>query len=60
LGLLVLSWILFGGRAGLAGTAVAGSGSAGEEMTPEQREKLRAGMCGRGGDFGATLAEQKD
>jgi hypothetical protein len=61
LGLLVLSWILFGGLRG-------GPGRYGrrrfrdrwEEMTPEQREKLRAGLRGRCGDFGAPLAEQKD
>ena len=61
LGLLVLSWILFGGLRG-------GPGRYGrrrfrerwEAMTPEQREKVRAGMCGHGRDFGAPVAEQKD
>jgi hypothetical protein len=61
LGLLVLSWILFGGLRG-------GPGRYGrrrfrerwEEMTPEQREKLRAGVCGHGREFAAPLAEQKD
>jgi len=54
LGLLVLSWILCGGLRG-------GPGRYGrrrfrerwEGMTPEQREKVRAGMCGRPGPWSA-------
>ena len=61
LGLLALSWILFGGLRG-------GPGRYGhrrfrdrwERMTPEQREKFRAGMCGAGRDLGRPLAEQQN
>jgi hypothetical protein len=54
LGLLVLSWILFGafrGRPGHYGRRR--FRERWEEMTPEQREKFRAGMYGHGRDFGA-------
>jgi len=58
LGLLVLSWILFGGlRGGPGRYRHHGFRERWEEMTPEQREKFREGMCGGGR---ATLAEQKD
>ena len=65
-GLLALSWLLFGGWRGFGGR---GWGSRGpwrrrmqerwEQMTPEEREKMRAGMRGRCGpisaDAGAKL-----
>ena len=65
-GLLALSWLLFGGWRGFGGR---GWGSRGpwrrrmqerwEQMTPEEREKMRAGMGGRCGpvsaDAGAKL-----
>jgi Ca2+/H+ antiporter, TMEM165/GDT1 family len=61
LGLLVLSWILFGGlRGGPGRYRHRRFRERWEEMTPEQREKARAGMCGHGRDLGAPLAEQKD
>jgi hypothetical protein len=61
LGLLVLGWILFGGlRGGPGRYRHRGFRESLEEMTPEQREKFRAGMCGGGRDVGAPLAEQKD
>ena len=61
LGLLALSWILFGGlRGGPGGYRRRRFRERWEEMTPEQREKVRAGMCGYGRDLGAPLAEQKD
>ncbi len=61
LGLLALSWILFGGfRGGPGRYRPRPFGERWEEMTPEQREKFRAGMCGQSRDSGATPAEQKD
>jgi hypothetical protein len=63
LGLLLLSWMLFGGLRGLPGPyRHRRFMERWQEMTPEQREKFRAGagMCGPGRDFGAPLAEQKD
>ena len=56
-GLLILSWLLFGGRRGFR----AGPGYGGrwrhrmrerwERMTPEERAKFREGMWGRCGPF---------
>ena len=61
LGLLMLSWILFGGlRGGPGRYRRRRFRERWEEMTPEQREKLRIGMCGGGRDLGGPLAEQKD
>ncbi len=61
LGLLLLSWMLFGGLRGLPGPhRHRGFRGRWEQMTPEQREKFRAGMCGPGRDFGTSLAEEKD
>jgi hypothetical protein len=61
LGVLMLSWILFGGlRGGPARYRHRKFRERWEEMTPEQREKFRAGMYGCGRDLGAPVAEQKD
>jgi hypothetical protein len=55
LGLLLLCRILFGrfGRGGPPGPWQRGMGERWQQMTPEEREKLRArgwGRCGRGRD----------
>ena len=61
LGLLALSWILFGGlRGGLGPHRRRWFRERWEEMTPEQREKVRAGITGHCREVGAPLAEQKD
>jgi Ca2+/H+ antiporter, TMEM165/GDT1 family len=61
LGLLLLSWILFGGLRGRPGRYRGRRfRERWEEMTPEQREKVRAGLRGHCRDFEAPLAEQKD
>jgi Ca2+/H+ antiporter, TMEM165/GDT1 family len=61
LGLLALSWILFGGLRG--GHRFGGGRHFREhwaEMTPEQREKVRAGMHGHRPDVGPpATADQK-
>jgi len=51
LGLLGLSWILFGGWRGFQGPTRRWRGGGGrwEEMTPEQRTKLREAIEGRHG-----------
>lgn len=62
LGLLLLSKILFGGFRGRGGPHMHWKRRMMErwaEMTPEEREKLREGMKGRCGMFGARTAEPK-
>jgi hypothetical protein len=62
LGLLALSWILFGGFRGRAavhhwrGRIM----DRWEKMAPEEREKVRAGLRGRGGAFDESAAEHKN
>ena len=65
LGLMVLSWILLGGRRGMGGWRPHNRGRWGkrmrerwEEMTPEEREKFREWMRSRCGQ-GAAGAEPK-
>jgi hypothetical protein len=51
LGLLVLSKILFGGfrgRPGIGGHWRSRMKERWQQMTPEEREKFRAGLCSRG------------
>ena len=61
LGLLALSWILFGGLRGRPGQHWRRRfAERWEEMTPAQREKLHAGLRGDAGHSGAPAAEQKD
>lgn len=69
-GLLSLSWILFGGFRGFGGSARHSYGGRGrwekwqrwQEMTPEERDALREalerGACGRPGDSAAAGAPQ--
>ena len=69
-GLLVLSWILFGGFRGFGGSGRHSHGRRGrwekwqrwQEMTPEERAALRdaleRGACGRPGDSAAAGAPQ--
>jgi hypothetical protein len=62
LGLLVLSKILFGGfhgRHGFGGNWRMRWIERWEQMTPEEREKFRAGMRGGCGPFGSTPAVPK-
>jgi hypothetical protein len=62
LGLLVLSKILFGGfhgRPGFGGHWRQRMMERWEQMTPEEREKLRAGMRGGCSPFGASPAAPK-
>ena len=62
LGLLVLSRILFGGFRGRAGYGMhwrRRMAERWEQMSPEEREKFRAGMRGRCGHFGPTATEPK-
>jgi hypothetical protein len=61
LGLLGLSWILFQGPRGWMGGPMHRHGMRRrwENMTPEEREKFRAGMRGRCGHFGPVSAEPK-
>jgi hypothetical protein len=61
-GLLLLSWLLFGGPRGW----FPGTGhwrhrrwERWQQMTPEEREKFRQGMRGRCGHFGPPAAEPK-
>jgi hypothetical protein len=64
LGLLALSWLLFGGWRGFRGP---GYGmhwrrrmmERWEKMTPEEREKFRQGMRGRCGPFPPSATEPK-
>lgn len=63
-GLLALSWVLFGGWRGLRGPGYGGHGrhrvmERWEQMTAEEREKFRQGMRGRCGPFGPPTAEPK-
>jgi len=58
LGLLALSWILFGGLRGWPrGGHWRHRRSRWEQMTPEEREKFRQGMRGRCGHFGPPTVE---
>ncbi len=62
LGLLLLGKILFGGFRGPRGAHMHWRGrmmERWEKMTPEEREKFRAGMKGRCGVFGSRTAEPK-
>ena len=62
LGLLVLSKILFGGFRGRPGFAMHWRQrmmERWEQMTPEEREKFRAGMRGGCGPFGSSPAAPK-
>ena len=62
LGLLVLSKILFGGFHGRPGFAMHWRQrmmERWEQMTPEEREKFRAGMRGGCGNFGSSPAAPK-
>ncbi len=62
LGLLVLSKILFGGFRGRPGCSTRWRErmlDRWERMTPEEREKFRAGMSGRCGPFGSSPAAPK-
>lgn len=63
LGLLILSKILFGGfRGGRAREMFwrRRMMARWEKMTPEEREKFRAGLGGHCGPFGPPAAERKD
>ncbi len=56
LGLMVLSWLLFGGLRGFRGSSHRGPWGyrmrhRWEQMTPEEREKFRQGMRARCGSF---------
>jgi hypothetical protein len=57
LGLLVLSRILFGGFRGRPGFRRGRMRERWEQMTPEERDKLRQGLRGRCGPFEAPAAE---
>jgi Ca2+/H+ antiporter, TMEM165/GDT1 family len=60
LGLLALSWILFGGFRGRPGQRWRrGFVERWEEMSPGQREKVWTKICGHGPDFAGPAAEQK-
>lgn len=62
LGLLGLSWILFGGLRGWPGGRSHWRHrmrERWEQMTPEEQEKFRQGMRGRCGPFGSPSAEPK-
>ena len=62
LGILVLSKILFGGFRGRPGFAMHWRQrmlERWEQMTPEEREKFRAGMRGGCGPFGSSPAAPK-
>lgn len=62
LGLLGLSWLLFQGPRGWMGPRMHGRRRMHERwahMTPEEREKFRAGMRVRCGGFGTSGAEAK-
>jgi hypothetical protein len=61
LGLLALSWILFGGfrGRGYGGGWRRGMRERWEQMSPEQREKFRQGLEGHCGSFGPPAAETK-
>jgi len=61
LGLLGLSWLLFGGPRLLPGQPHwrHRMRERWEQMTPEEREKFRAGMRGRCGDFATPPASAK-
>jgi len=62
LGILVLSKILFGGFRGRPGFAMHWRQrmlERWEQMTPEEREKFRAGMRGGCGPFGSSVAAPK-
>jgi Ca2+/H+ antiporter, TMEM165/GDT1 family len=62
LGILILSKILFGGFRGRPGRHMYWRHrmrERWERMTPEEREKFRAGMRGRCGSFGPPAAEPK-
>lgn len=64
-GLLALSWVLFGGWRGFHGRPGWGGHwrhrmmERWEQMTPEEREKFREGMRGRCGPFGASTSPPK-
>lgn len=66
-GLLALSWTLFGGWRGFRGPRGPGYGrhwrhrmkERWEHMTPEEREKFRQAVRGRCGSFGPPTAEPK-
>lgn len=60
LGLLSLSWILFGGQRGWFGPAMHRRHKMRErwaQMSPEERDKFRAGMRGRCGGFAQPSTE---
>ena len=65
IGLLALSWILFGGWRGFRGRPVYAAHwrrrmmERWEQMTPEEREKFRAGMRRRCGQSAQRMAEPK-
>jgi hypothetical protein len=62
LGILVLSKILFGGFRGRPGGGMRWRRrmmERWEQMTPEEREKFRAGIRGRCGPFGQSATEPK-
>lgn len=64
-GLLALCRILFGGFGGGRGGGPRSNirsrmAERWEQMTPEEREKLRQGMCSRLGRFGAPTTETKE
>ncbi|HEY7353206.1 MAG TPA: hypothetical protein VH596_10620 [Terriglobales bacterium] len=61
-GLLGLSWLLFGGPRAWMGPRMYRRQHMRERwgrMTPEQREQFRAAMRGRCGHFGSSAAESK-
>jgi len=59
LGLLLLSWILFGGmRGGPGAHRRRRFAERWAEMTPEEREKVRAGMCAPRRDRGPSAEQQ--
>ena len=57
LGLLILGRIFFGGFRGPSGMGRRRPMDRWEKMTPEEREKMRAGLRGRCGKFEAPSAE---
>jgi len=67
LGLMVLSWLLFGGLRGFHGSHRRDYGrrwrhrmtERWERMTPEERERFRQGMRGRCGPFAPPAADPK-
>ena len=62
LGLLTFAWLLFGGQRGWFAPAMHRRHKMRErwaQMTPEEREKFRAGMRGRCGGFGQPATEPK-